>query len=188
MAFSLNDLFPDYAPRPMDVPQVQMPQAPAPQHGMGKGQMIAGILADMMAGAMGKPGQFGQMMQQRRQQEQEEVQWGRRREAELEDYRAKQQIEREYRVNPLAQSVADYDSLSDPQKATYKTLHPGQSDIVTTTLPGGRIYSGPRDGLAAALGGMSGQAPGGIPAAPVGGLTPLTGGGAASPSPRGFRY
>lgn len=46
--------------------------------GIGRGQLIAGILADTFAGAMGRPGTFAPMMERRREQDAERrVQWGR---------------------------------------------------------------------------------------------------------------
>jgi hypothetical protein len=53
---------------------------------------------------------------------------------------------------------------------------------VTTMLPGDRFYSGPRSQMGAALGGGGGGQP---PTAPVGRLTPITGG-AAGPASRPF--
>ena len=70
-----------------------------------------------------------------------------------------------FRVQTLGKAAADewLKSASDP--------------IVTVTLPGNRVYSGPRSGLAAALGGGGGS---NVPAAPVGKLTPIMPGGAPS--------
>lgn len=55
--------------------------------------------------------------------------------------------------------------------------------FVNVTLPGNRIYAGPQSGLAAAMGGSAPAT--GAPTAPVGRLTPITGG-AGSQAPRTF--
>ncbi len=83
------------------VPSPQAPPAPQSRsmvpEGMSKGQFIMGIIADALAGAAGKPGGFAQMLNQRRQAEQEEVQWGRRREAEMQDYGRKLEMQNDPR-------------------------------------------------------------------------------------------
>ncbi len=82
---------------------VQMPPAipPAPasapqKQGMGKGQLIMGIIADALAGAAGREGPFAAMMAKRREQEQEQAQWGLKRQGELEDYERQKQIDQRY--------------------------------------------------------------------------------------------
>lgn len=46
--------------------------------GMGRGQIIAGILADMLAGAQGRPGMFAQQMLRRQETEDERAEWHKR--------------------------------------------------------------------------------------------------------------
>jgi len=75
-----------------------------------------------------------------------------------------------FRVQTLGKAAADewLKSASDP--------------VVNVTLPGNRFYSGPRSGLAQALGGASGGAA--APTAPVGKLKPI--GGATPRASGGF--
>jgi len=90
------------------VPAEMMPDIPmptdAPRQGMGRGQIIAGVLSDALAGAMGRPGQFAAMLGQQREREQaaqqEQARWHRDRQAGIEDFRTRQQIELQYRPPP----------------------------------------------------------------------------------------
>lgn len=85
---------PDYAQMPggmgMSAPKKQGLFAPG-----SKGQMIAGIIADALAGATGRAPVFGQMMQQQRQQQAEEAQWTRRRQIERQQGREDKVWERD---------------------------------------------------------------------------------------------
>jgi len=62
-----------------------------------KGQIIAGILGDALAGINGGPALFTQSQMQNRAADREQAQWGLRRQGELADYEQKQQIEAKYR-------------------------------------------------------------------------------------------
>lgn len=154
------------------------PQAPAGPKPMSKGQMIAGIIADMLAGAQGRQGSFAPMLNQRKQQEQEQAQWGLRRQADLEDYEAKQKIEQRYKlpeVPPMLRDVQTYMGMDEPQRQAWQQMNDmkrGDPDVFVT-LPNGQVYAGPKSGLAAALTGGTLPA---APAAPVGKLRPLNGG------------
>lgn len=161
-----------------------VPSAPAPKkflgatlpEGMSKGQIIAGILGEVLSKVGGGQSMFLPAMMAQRQQQQEEVTWGRRRSAELEDYERKQQIEQRYRqpeVPPMLRDVQTFMGMDAAQRAAFSDLQKAKEGdpIVNTTLPNGQFYSGPRSGLAAALMG-GGQAP----QKPVGKLTPMAGG------------
>lgn len=151
---------------------------------LSKGQMIAGILADALAGAAGQPGQFAHMMNERRQEENQMAQWGLQRRARLEDWQAQQDYQREHPdPSPMERDLAVWSRMTPEQRAAYgqmKQAGAGDPDIFTT-LPNGQFYAGPRSGLAAALSGNA------APPKPVGKLTPLDGGPTAPPS-GGFRF
>jgi hypothetical protein len=155
---------------------ITMPPS-SPQAGqMGKGQLIAGILADALAGAMGRPGQFAQGLSQQKQQQDEEVQWQRRHQIEQADRPP-------YRWEANDGSLMEMGPDGTP-RLVYKDPTPKANldPDVFITLPNKQVYAGPRSGLAAAMGGS------GVPAPmPVGKLTPIEGG----PTPQasgGFRY
>lgn len=144
-------------------------QQPPAQPKMGKGQLIAGILADALAGAMGRPGQFAQAMQQQRQQEQEEANWGRR----LEQAKRIKARYREPDVPPALRDAQAWAQMTPEQRKAYQEMRQagaGDPDVFVT-LPNGQVYAGPRSGLSQAL--MGGTRP---PSAPVGKLTPIDGG------------
>lgn len=173
------------------LPQLQNPAPPQsaayPSQKISKGQFLAGILADALAGAAGQPGQFAPMMQRRRQQEQEQAQWGLKRRADLEDYEAKQKIDQRYKgadVPPMLRDVQAYLGMSEPQRQAWQQMNDmkrGDPDVFVT-LPNGQVYAGPKSGLSSAL--MGG---GRAPQAPVGKLTPIAPGGQTPPASGGFR-
>lgn len=70
-------------PAPQLPPQAPQEAPTAPK--MGRGQLIAGILADALAGAAGQPGPFAARMARQQQQQAEEAQWHRRRQGDRED-------------------------------------------------------------------------------------------------------
>lgn len=97
----------------------------------------------------------------------EEQQYQRRRQAELEDYEAKQGIEARYRPAPRNDTIEDvkwYLGASPEERAAYDAMHP--------------VYRTGLDGLPYPMARTS------IPQAPVGKLTPLPEGG---PAPAGRR-
>lgn len=170
----------------LPVPQLP-PQAPqeaptAPK--MGRGQIIAGILADALAGAAGQPGPFAARMARQQQQQAEEAQWHRRRGADLEDYEAKQRIEQRYKqpdIPPMVRDAQAWMQMGEPERQAYQQmqgLKQGDPDVFVT-LPNGQVYAGPKSGLAAALTG------GAAPTAPVGKLRPINGG-PTQPASGGF--
>lgn len=174
-----NTLLPNAAP-------IQMPQ-PSAAPKIGRGQLIAGILADALAGAMGRPGQFAQQMGEQRKQQDEEVQWQRHRKDNLADYGEQQRLQQQYAkpdVNPMLRDADTWQTMTPEQRAAYqqmKVAGAGDPDVFVT-LPNGQVYAGPKSGLATALTG------GGTTQRPVGRLTPINGG-QTPPASGGFpRY
>lgn len=152
---------------------------PAPPH-YSKGQIIAGILADALAGAAGHPGPMAARWNEERQQQQQQAQWGLQRRARLEDWQAQQDYQRAHPdPSPMERDIGAWQHMTPEQRAAYGEIQKAREGdpIVTITLPNGQMYSGPRSGLAQAMMG-GGQAPQG----PVGKLTPINGGPTASPS------
>lgn len=141
---------------------------------MSRGQIIAGIIGDALAGAAGGSPVFGQLMNQRHQQEQEQAQWGLRRRAELQDWQTKQDYSSAHPgPSPMERDVGAWQHMDPAQRAAYQDMQKAREGdpIVTITLPNGQMYSGPRSGIAAAMTG-GGQ----VPQRPVGRLTPIDGG------------
>lgn len=150
----------------------------APPPKVSRGQLIAGILADALSGAAGRPGQFAAMQNQRRQEAEQEAQWGRH-------LMAQKLLDQQFPdPSPMERDLRVWQHMSPEQRAAYGELKKAQEGdpIVTITLPNGQMYSGPRSGLAAAMMGGS-QAP----AKPVGPLTPIDGG-PTPPASGGFPY
>jgi hypothetical protein len=185
LGLALSNAFGEPSFAPTQQPQTQMPAVKMPS----KGQMIAGILADALAGAGGRQGQFAQHLGQLKQQEREQAQWGLQRQAGLEDYEAKQRIEQRYRqpeVSPMVRDATAWAGMTPEQQAAYgqmKQAGAGDPDVFIT-LPNGQVYAGPKSGLQAAMMGGA-PAPSGPPR-PVGKLRPYTGG-PASQAPATFR-
>lgn len=153
-------------------------QASAPAPAKAKPNWV-GIIADALAGAMGREGPYAAMMQRERAAEQEEAQWTRRQQSELGQYEQKKQIDQRYGqadVAPMLRDAQAWQQMTPEQRAAYGEMQKsrqGDPDV-TVTLPNGQFYAGPRSGLAQAL--MGGGAPPPAPTAPVGKLRPLNGG------------
>jgi hypothetical protein len=166
---------------PLGVALADLVGAPTPAAPpMSKGQMIAGIIADALAGAMGKPGQFAQAQERQQQQNQEQAQWGLHRQAQMDDWIKQQQYQSAHPdPSPMERDVQAWAAMTPEQRVQYQDMQKAKEGdpIVTITLPNGQMYSGPRSGLAAAM--MGG---GQMPQKPVGNLTPINGGPTASPS------
>lgn len=152
---------------------------------MSRGQIIAGIIGDALAGAAGRAPTFGPMVARQKEEQQQaaqqEAQWGRHL---LTQRLIEQQIPD---PSPMERDLSVWQHMSPEQRAAYGELQKAKEGdpIVTITLPNSQIYSGPRSGLAAAMmGGGSGSAA--VPTHPVGPLTPIDEGGPASQAPGGF--
>ena len=153
---------------------------------MSRGQIIAGIIGDALAGAAGRSPTFGPMVARQKEEQQqaaqEEAQWGRHL---LTQELVKQQFPD---PSPMARDVQAWQGMTPEQRAMYQQMQTAREGdpMVLTPLPNGQIYSGPRSGLAAAMmGGGSGA--GAAPTRPVGPLTPIPdSGGPTQPASGGF--
>jgi hypothetical protein len=152
-----------------------------------KGQMIAGIIGDMLAAGSGGNPMFTQSLAVERQRAQDadasEAQWTRRRQAENEDWTQRQQWQQAHPdPSPMLRDIAAWQSMTPEQVTAFEAMKKAQQGDpdVTVTLPNGQLYVGPKSGLGTALGG-------GAPPRPVGRLTPIEGGPGGSPSGAGFR-
>jgi hypothetical protein len=155
---------------------------------MGRGQLIAGILADALAGAMGRPGQFAQTLEREKANQDEQVQWGLRRRQQLEDAIALKDYERQHPdLSPMERDAQAWANMTQPERDAYMQVEKArQPDTdVTVTLPNGQFYAGPRSGLAQALMGYQ-QPQTGLP--PIGTVVPdpRKAGGPTQPASGGF--
>lgn len=164
--------------------QPAMPPQPQADRPMGKGQLIAGILADMLAGAAGRPAQFAPMLAQRREAEDARAEWGLRRQAELQDWQQKQDYARTHpEPSAMERNLATWQQWTPEQRQAYQGMQEANgNDFVTTTLPNGQFYAGPKSGIVAALTGGAA-----VPQRPaIGTRIPLNGG-PTPPASDGFQ-
>jgi hypothetical protein len=132
---------------------------------LSRGQLIAGILADALAGAAGQQGPFAARMGRQQQEEREDARWGRRLEQQ-------EMLKRRYPdVSPMERDARAWAQMTQPEKDAYLQMNKAREGdpIVTITLPNGQMYSGPRSGLAQAM-------MGGGELKPIGTLRPYNGG------------
>jgi hypothetical protein len=137
------------------------PAEPAPKPKR-RGLFGSGISLDQLAGAAGDalsvygggPAIYAQRVERQRQERQQAQLAEARRAAGLEDYRAKQQIEQEFRPAPNNDTVNDYNFLREKlgEEGALQYLRNLGDPMVNMTLPGNRVYSGPRSGLGTAMG------------------------------------
>jgi hypothetical protein len=150
---------------------------------MSKGQIIAGIIGDALAGAAGRSPVVGPMIAQEREQQAQEAQWGKH-------LLAQRMIEQAIPdASPMERDARAWAQMSPQERQAYLEMNKAKEGdpIVTITLPNNQIYSGPRSGLADALtGGSASQPPANRP--PIGAVVPdpRMNGGQASPAPGGF--
>jgi hypothetical protein len=158
---------------------------------MSKGQLIAGIFADALAGFNGQPGMMAQRWGKEREQQREEAQWHQRRQAQREDYDFQKQVDQRYKTPDEDQftrmlRASGVDPNSPQGRALYKQKIDSDIDpIVNVPLGEGRFFSGPKSHLAAA---MAGAVPpsGARPAIGAVVADPRAQGGAGSQAPRTF--
>lgn len=147
-----------------------------PQPGLSRGQIIAGILADMIAGATGKPGQFAEMLGQQRQQQQQDVQWSRRRQGQQQDWQAQEDYKRAHPdPSPMERDALAWQQMSPELHAAYREAQAAKPQFIPDGMGGGRWASPPVSGPP--------------PAVPFPGVTftPIPDGGPTLPASGGFR-
>lgn len=167
-------------PLPQPAPQPQ--KKPGFFGAGGPARGIAGTVGDFLLQYNGMQPIYGPTQQ--RAQEMAEALRAKslEREAGWQDWLRKQQWERDNPSPANNDTERDYAFIAQTlgEDAAKQYLRNLGDPIVTVQLPGNRVYSGPRSGMAQALGGAA-------PTKPVGKLTPLDGGPGGSPSGAGFR-
>lgn len=143
------------------------------------GQMIAGTIGDALQEWSGGHATFAPMMAARMKAAEDFAVDQRTRSADYADWERKQRWQRDNPAPANNDTANDYAFIASKlgQPAADQWLKNMGDPTVTVQLPGDRVYSGPRSGLAGAMGAGS------VPTAPVGRLTPMGGAGAAAPVP-----
>lgn len=150
---SVSDQF-----NPMIAAGQQMAQqvtAPPPQQRPGIGREIVGRIGDALSQWGGGQPIYGLQQEQQRKMEAFAAQQQAQRAAEFADWERKERWKRDNPEPINNDTVADYNfrlQTLGPEAAN-DWLRNGPDAIVTVQLPGNRVYSGPRSGLAAALSG-----------------------------------
>lgn len=121
----------------------------------GMGWQVIGAIGDSLSQMGGYGAPFAQARNQQRQQQLEEAQWTRRQDSELAQRKAMYDYELAHPKPFNNDTIADYNFRVQTlgKQAADEWLRSQGDPIVTIPLPGDRIYSGPRSGLGAALGG-----------------------------------
>lgn len=140
--------------------QIVAPE-PAPKQGLSKGQIIAGIIGDMLAQVGGGKAVFAPMMAQQREQEQEDVRWSRRQQAEDEQWQRRQEWQLTHpEPSAMERNLQTWQGWTPDQRTAYSAMQEANgNDFVTMTLPNGQFYAGPRSGIISALQGAAPQRP-----------------------------
>lgn len=168
-----------FGTQPHNLPQSEQSKGGFFKDG-GLGRLLAGAIGDALLQNAGMAPVYAPMQRQRQQMAAEEAIWSRRRQAENEDWRARQDYEAAHRPDDDFTRMiraAGIDPASEQGKLLYNQRiqrQVAEPDVITT-LPNGQLYAGPRSGLAAALTGQLAPV-----ATPVGKLTPIPEGGPAA--------
>lgn len=153
---------------------------------------VIGILGDFLLGLGGQQGVYGPMAYQRRMLDERAQQEAQQAEAERQARRQEFMFEHDYKRNnpePMRNdTVEDYNFLAERlgKEGADQYLRNMADPMVTVPLGDGNFYSGPRSGLAAALGGGQQMGQPAAQSALPPGYTKRPKGGPASPAPGGF--
>jgi hypothetical protein len=112
-----------------------------------------GVLGDALQGFGGGKGSYVPMLLAEKQQRREIELAESERQRNVADWIAKQRYSADHpEPTALERNVAAFQNFTPEQRAVYGQMQEAQQGPVTLTLPGNRIYSGPRSGLPSALG------------------------------------
>lgn len=168
---------------PTNIPALPMPTPVPAAYSPRRGGALIDLLGGVSDGILAVNGMapvYGPAQDRRRaQQDQvrlEEARYQRERADKTTDWQAQQQWKIDHPEAVNNDTVNDYNFILQTRgkDAADRYLDNLSDPFVNTTLPGDRFYSGPRSGLSAAVGAAGNT----VPAAPVGKLTPITGGAA----------
>lgn len=137
--------------QPIDMTSgMDMPAAPKPRS---KGQMIAGIISDALAGAVGQRGDFADTLDRERAQQQQDVLWSRRQAADDAQWMRRQQWERDNRAPTYFEDNAGNRWMTDPKtgenKMVFRDTTP-KMNFVADGLGGGMWVAAPTAPVATA--------------------------------------
>lgn len=118
-------------------------------------QTIAGVIGDTLSNFGGGQGTFLPQLAQQRQMAQRSALAQQERGAEFADFTRRHDYELAHPKPVTNDTINDYNFRLQTlgEDAAKDWLKSASDPVVTVTLPGNRVYSGPRSGLAAALGG-----------------------------------
>lgn len=117
--------------------------------------LALGAIGDAFSGQNNTANMVNRSFQQQRQLKLAQQQ----RQQEMDDWQHKQMWERANpEPSPILRDVAAYQALSPEQRTAYGELQDLRAGPTTVQLPNGFVYSGPRSGIGAALGGGQPQA------------------------------
>lgn len=124
-------------------------------------QSIAGVIGDTLSQLGGGQATFLQGLQQRQQMADQAAMAQRQRGENFADWERREKWKLDHAAPTNNDTVADYQFRVQTlgKDAADEWLRNGPDSIVTVTLPGNRVYSGPRSGLATALSGGNSPAP-----------------------------